>query len=59
MFERILRLSIYQSGFVLVAVLAMAAFGMYNYLKLPIDAVPRMRCTTPVQRHSGHLSTLR
>ncbi len=40
MFERILRLSIYQSGFVLVAVLAMAAFGMYNYLKLPIDAVP-------------------
>lgn len=40
MFERILRLSIYQSGFVLMAVLAMAAFGVYNYLKLPIDAVP-------------------
>ena len=40
MFERILRLSIYQSGFVLVAVLAMAALGVYNYLKLPIDAVP-------------------
>ena len=40
MFERILRISIYQSGFVLVAVLAMAALGMYNYLKLPIDAVP-------------------
>ncbi len=40
MFERILRLSIYQHGFVLVAVLAMAAFGIYNYLKLPIDAVP-------------------
>lgn len=40
MFERILKLSIYQSGFILTAVLAMAAFGMYNYLKLPIDAVP-------------------
>lgn len=40
MFERILRISIYQHGFVLVAVLAMAAFGLYNYLKLPIDAVP-------------------
>ncbi|SDW21991.1 efflux RND transporter permease subunit [Nitrosomonas communis] len=40
MFERILRLSIYQSGFVLVAVLAMAALGIYNSLKLPIDAVP-------------------
>jgi len=40
MFERILKLSIYQSGFVLVAVLAMAALGVYNYLKLPIDAVP-------------------
>jgi len=25
---------------VLLAVLAMAAFGMYNYMKLPIDAVP-------------------
>ena len=40
MFERILRISIYQHGFVLIAVLAMAAFGVYNYLKLPIDAVP-------------------
>jgi len=40
MFERILRISIYQRGLVLLAVLAMAAFGIYNYLKLPIDAVP-------------------
>ncbi len=40
MFERILKLSIYQRGLVLLAVLAMAAFGIYNYLKLPIDAVP-------------------
>ncbi|AEJ02870.1 heavy metal efflux pump, CzcA family [Nitrosomonas sp. Is79A3] len=40
MFERILKMSIYQRGLVLLAVLAMAAFGIYNYLKLPIDAVP-------------------
>ncbi|SEF38901.1 efflux RND transporter permease subunit [Nitrosomonas ureae] len=40
MFERILHISIYQRGIVLMAVLAMAAFGIYNYLKLPIDAVP-------------------
>ncbi|SEQ00981.1 efflux RND transporter permease subunit [Nitrosomonas ureae] len=40
MFERILYISIYQRGIVLMAVLIMAAFGVYNYLKLPIDAVP-------------------
>jgi cobalt-zinc-cadmium resistance protein CzcA len=40
MIERILRISIHRGGFVLVAVLAMAALGVYNYQKLPIDAVP-------------------
>ena len=40
MFERILKTSIYQHGLVLLAVMAMAAFGIYNYMKLPIDAVP-------------------
>lgn len=40
MFERILRLSIDHSGLILVAVLAMALFGMNNYFRLPIDAVP-------------------
>ncbi|MCI0734568.1 MAG: efflux RND transporter permease subunit, partial [Methylococcaceae bacterium] len=40
MFERILRFSIHQRGFVLLAVLAMAALGVYSYQKLPIDAVP-------------------
>ncbi|OQW39852.1 MAG: cation transporter [Proteobacteria bacterium SG_bin4] len=40
MFERLLKLSIYQRGLILVAVAAMAGFGMYNYMKLPIDAVP-------------------
>lgn len=40
MFERILRFSIHQRGFVLMAVLAMAVLGIYSYQKLPIDAVP-------------------
>jgi cobalt-zinc-cadmium resistance protein CzcA len=40
MIERILRISIHRSGFVLGAVLAMAALGVYNYQRLPIDAVP-------------------
>ena len=40
MFERLLNLSIQQRWFVLLAVLAMAILGVYNYQKLPIDAVP-------------------
>ena len=40
MLERILQISILQRGLVLLAVLSMAAFGVYNYQKLPIDAVP-------------------
>ncbi|WP_293008854.1 CusA/CzcA family heavy metal efflux RND transporter [Nitrosomonas sp.] len=40
MFERILYLSIYQRGIVLMAVLMMAIIGIYSYQKLPIDAVP-------------------
>jgi cobalt-zinc-cadmium resistance protein CzcA len=40
MFERILQLSIYQRGLVLMAVLLMAIIGMYSYQKLAIDAVP-------------------
>ena len=40
MFERIIRLSIEQRWRVLLAVLGMAAFGIYSYQKLPIDAVP-------------------
>jgi len=40
MIERILRISIQQRGFVLCGVLAMAALGVYNYQRLPIDAVP-------------------
>ncbi|PSJ16581.1 efflux RND transporter permease subunit [Nitrosomonas supralitoralis] len=40
MFERILHLSIYQRGIVLMAVMMMAIIGIYSYQKLPIDAVP-------------------
>lgn len=40
MFERIIRFAIEHRWLVLMAVLGMAAFGMYSYTKLPIDAVP-------------------
>jgi cobalt-zinc-cadmium resistance protein CzcA len=40
MLERILRFSIHQRWLILVAVLGMAALGLYNYQRLPIDAVP-------------------
>ena len=40
MLERILRFSIAQRWLVLAAVAAIAALGVYNYFRLPIDAVP-------------------
>jgi len=40
MLERILHWSIRQRWLVLIATLAMAVFGLYNYTRLPIDAVP-------------------
>src|SRR5580765_2552811 len=40
MFERIIRFSIEQRWLIMLAVLAMAALGIYNYQRLPIDAVP-------------------
>ncbi|HKQ24883.1 MAG TPA: CusA/CzcA family heavy metal efflux RND transporter [Burkholderiales bacterium] len=40
MLERILRFSIQQRWLVLLMVLGMAALGVYNYQRLPIDAVP-------------------
>lgn len=40
MFERILRFAVEQRWLVLLAVFGMAAFGLYSYQKLPIDAVP-------------------
>ena len=40
MIERILRFAIHQRWLVIIATLAMAALGLYNYTRLPIDAVP-------------------
>ena len=40
MLERILRFSIRQRWMVVLAAAAMAALGLYNYARLPIDAVP-------------------
>ncbi len=40
MFERIIRFAIEHRWLVIVAVLGMAALGVFSYQKLPIDAVP-------------------
>src|SRR3989338_4462485 len=40
MLERILKFSIRQRWVVLMATLAVAVLGLYNYQKVPIDAVP-------------------
>ena len=40
MFERIIQSSIAHRWLVMLATLAMAAIGIYNYQRLPIDAVP-------------------
>jgi len=40
MLEQILRFAIHQRWLILLAVLGMAALGIYNYQRLPIDAVP-------------------
>ena len=40
MFEKLIRFAIEQRWLVLLLTLAMAALGIYNYQRLPIDAVP-------------------
>ena len=40
LFDRLVRGAIAQRWLVMLAVLAMAALGVYNYERLPIDAVP-------------------
>ena len=40
MFEKLIRFAIDQRWLVLLTVLGMAALGVYNYQRLPIDAVP-------------------
>lgn len=57
MFERIIRFAIGQRWLVLFAVLGMAALGLYNYSRLPIDAVPditnvQVQVNTPAPGYS-------
>ena len=40
MFEKLIRFAIEQRWLVLLAVIGMAGLGVYNYQRLPIDAVP-------------------
>ena len=40
MFEKIIRFAIDQRWLVMLMTLGIAAFGIYSYQKLPIDAVP-------------------
>ncbi|MDP2226102.1 MAG: CusA/CzcA family heavy metal efflux RND transporter [Moraxellaceae bacterium] len=40
MFDRLLRFALHQRWLVLAATLAVATLGIYNYFRLPIDAVP-------------------
>lgn len=40
MFERLIRFAIEQRWLVILAVLGMSALGIYNYGRLPIDAIP-------------------
>ncbi|WP_407792290.1 efflux RND transporter permease subunit [Pigmentiphaga litoralis] len=40
MFERLIRFAIDQRWLVMLAVFGMALYGIYNYSRLPIDAVP-------------------
>ena len=40
MFEKIIRFSISQRWVVLACVFGLAALGIYNFQRLPIDAVP-------------------
>ena len=40
MFERLLKFSIEQRWLIVLAAMALAAVGIYNFTRLPIDAVP-------------------
>nr|WP_218940730.1 CusA/CzcA family heavy metal efflux RND transporter [Pusillimonas noertemannii] len=56
-FERIIRFSIEQRWLTILAVLGMAALGIFNYQRLPIDAVPditnvQVQINTPAPGYS-------
>src|SRR4026207_1132433 len=48
MFERIIRFCIEQRWLVILAVLGMAGLGVYNYSKLPVDALGDISSVQPV-----------
>jgi cobalt-zinc-cadmium resistance protein CzcA len=57
MFEKIIRFAIEQRWLVMLAVLGMSALGIYNYQRLPIDAVPditnvQVQINTPAPGYS-------
>jgi len=57
MFEKIIRFAIEQRWLVLLAVLGMAALGIFSYQRLPIDAVPditnvQVQINTPAPGYS-------
>ncbi|ACM33651.1 MULTISPECIES: efflux RND transporter permease subunit [Diaphorobacter] len=57
MFEKIIRFAIEQRWLVLLAVLGMAALGVFSYQRLPIDAVPditnvQVQINTPAPGYS-------
>ncbi|EYC50051.1 cation transporter [Hylemonella gracilis str. Niagara R] len=57
MFERIIQFAIEQRWLVMLAVFGMAALGIYNYQRLPIDAVPditnvQVQINTPASGYS-------
>ena len=57
MLERILKFSIHRRWVVLMATLAVAVLGIYNYQKVPIDAVPDIT-NVQVQINTEALATL-
>ena len=57
MFERLIRFAIAQRWLVMLAVMGMAALGVFSYQKLPIDAVPditnvQVQVNTPAPGYS-------
>ncbi|SMP81012.1 efflux RND transporter permease subunit, partial [Noviherbaspirillum suwonense] len=47
MFDRIIKFAIEQRWLVMLLVAMLAALGIYNYQKLPLDALPDISLTLP------------
>ena len=55
MFDQIVKLSIKNRWLVLIIFLFVGAFGVYNYFKLPIDAVPDITNVQLTVKHRVYL----